>query len=478
MILNGPIILSFFVAVIGLLLGLAASGVWLRRSLVREAEPSGGEPSGRGLEGEGAYLVFLLLLTAFGLRTIAWPLSYLALSSAVPHVSGAMCIFGVTRLCPLWANLLQTARPLLVLFLGGWIVLRLSHAGLERRNPGRARQRSPLEPVLFFVSLVLLLLDCLLEIVVLLSLRPDQPVYCCGSVYDLPGRFSALLPGSIFGAQHAQLALPLLSGSVMLCAVLSLAAGLSVIKGWWDVANRPRLASLVALALLLLLPLLVLLAGIVAMEVITPRLTGLPYHHCLYCLLGKTAQGPWMAVTLAVGLLCAAWGGLLLFCAAGRGDGDQRPAGTLLVAGGLSLLLFLGVVLPGMAASRGGGELGRCPGCGSRLFDTVYLVEVVCGTEDPRLFCSPGCALAQLKGDVGGAVADCYVTVRDEFTGKRLDSGAAFFVQAAEEIPGLPPGNRWHAYQYLENAHIMAFELDGNVVADPFLPGAAIDHDN
>lgn len=470
MILNAPIILSLFLSALGLLLGLAAVVVLLRRSVRPLPTVVWGEPSGRWLEGQGAYLVLLLLLTAFGLRVIAWPLSYLALGSAVPHVSGAMCIFGVTRLCPLWANLLQAVRPLLVFALGGWIALRLTRSSRERGTPGGPAAHSPLELPLFLVSLLLLIVDCLLEWVVLLSLRPDQPVYCCGSVYDLPDRFSALLPGSLFGAQHAHLALPLLVGCVLFCAALCLAAGLVVWQDRGTARWRQRMSRVVAPLLFLLLPVVLGVAGVAAMEVVTPRLTGLPYHHCLYCLLGKTVYGPLMAVALAAGLLCSAWGALLLPWGRPERNRPRRSAGLLLV-GGICLLLFLVVVLLGLSRSGSGGSLGVCDSCGARLFDTVYLVEVVSGEQGQTLYCSPGCAMVYIKQLGGEAEADYYVTVRDEFTGKRLDSGAAYFVEGSATIEGLPPGNRWHTYQYAENAHIMAFQMDGNVVADPFSAG-------
>ncbi len=466
MILTHPILLSLFLAGLGLVLALLASAAWLRLAL-RPVPKEEGAP-------DEAYLVFLLLLTAFGLRVLAWPLSYIALDSAVPHVAGAMCIYGVTRLVPLWANLLQGLRPLLLLALGGWIALRLTSSARERCTPGGTPRRPLAERVLLPLSLTLLVLDCLLEFAVLLSLRPGIPVYCCGSVYDLPDRFSALLPGSLFGAQHAHLLLPILHVCGLLCALVCLIAGVAALRGRWLTHPWRRLRTAASLLLLPLLLAFVAAASIAGMEVMAPRLTGLPFHHCLYCLLGKTAAGPWMAVSLAAAVLLSAWGALLLREGRGAVEGTNRSAGLLLVSGGLLVLIFLAVTAFGAHNGGGGGDLGRCSSCNARLYDTVYLVELVAGQGEKSLFCSVGCALEQIRGPGGKTAA--WVTVRDEFTGKRLDSGAAFFVEAASEITGLPEGNRWHAYQYLENAHIMAFELDGNIVSDPF--GASGKEDN
>jgi len=454
MILNGPILISIFLAVPGLVLGLAALVCYGRQIRTRAA-------TGSVVEGEGAYLVFLLLLTAFGLRVLAWPITYIALESAVPQVPGAMCIFGVTRLCPLWANLLQVVRPALILCLGGWLALRLAHSSFERRNPGRQRRRSAGEQVLFLFSVVLLIADCVLELIVFLSLRPEQPVYCCGSVYDLPDRFSSLIPGSLLGAQYANLILPLLTLCGLSCAAVCLAAGCAVLKGVGTSDGRRSMRIAMSAVPPLLLLSLVAVAFFAAMEVITPRLTGLPYHHCLYCLLGKTASGPMMAVALALAVACGVWGSLL------QGGPSRRSGGLLLVIGGLSVLAFLGICHGALALSGSGGDLGNCPTCDDHLYDTVYLVEVVTGTGEQCLFCSVVCALEDLRSP-GVKGTSFLVTVRDEFTGQRIDSGAAFFVEAAADIEGLPSGNRWHSYQYLENAHIMAFELDGNVLPDPF----------
>lgn len=454
MIFSGPIIITIFLAALGLILGLLAAAVWLRQSL-------GNGPVDLE-QGDPAYLVFLLLLTAFGLRVLAWPLSYIALDSAVPHVQGAMCIFGVTRLCPLWANMLQGLRPLLILALGGWLLLRVTHSRRQRQIPGRERRRPLPERMLFLTALVLLITDCILELLVFSLLRPDQTVYCCGSVYDLPNRFSSLIPGSLFGPQHAHLLLPLLIGSGILCAAGCLLGALAAWRGW-TAKGEPCRRSMLLLSVLvpLFMLLFIAVACIAAMEVITPRVTGLPYHHCLYCLLGKTTVGPWLAVTMAMAMMGAFWGSLLL------PSPSRRIAGLLLCAGGFSVLAFLGITDGALGRMGQGGDLGSCPSCDRPLFDTVYLVEVVSGEDAPALCCSAACALDHIERH-GGRGAVNWVTVRDEFTGKRLDSGAAYFVEAGTDIDGLLEGNRWHVYQYLENAHIMAFELGGNVVPDPF----------
>jgi hypothetical protein len=447
MILNAPILISLLLAGLGLVLGLAAAAARIDVAIRPQRH------------GEGLYLVFLILLTAFGLRLIAWPLWYVALAGAVPHVSGAMCIFGVTRLAPGWSTALEVVRPLLVLVLGGWLTLRLVHSRAERRQPGTPAPRPALEHSLLLAALVLLPLEGLLDLRVLSALRPDSPaVYCCGSVFDLPDRWSALVPGHLLGASHAALLLPLVHLLGIVAVAVSLLAGWRVFKGCRFPAFLP------AMAVLALLP-TALAAG---MEVITPRLTGLPYHHCLYCLLGRTTAGPWLAAALLGGALAVCWGSLAISTAAGR-----RAGAMLLFAGALALLLFIAIL--GLTPIRGGGagDLGDCPVCTGAMHDTVYLVELVQGREDPLLFCSIGCALQWINRH-GGETVDRWVTVRDEFTGERLDAGAAHFVEAAREIDGLPPGNRWHVYQYLENAHVMAFQLDGNVGQNPFGRGESM----
>jgi len=441
MILNGPIFTSLFLAGLGMLLGLAAASAWV----------------GSLRTGEGRYehLAYLLLLTAFGLRLLSWPLFYVSLGSAVPYVEGAMCIFGVTRLQPLWANLLQLLRPLSIFALGGWLTLRLARTRQERRAPGPALPAGSGETGLLISAILLLVADGLLELFLYFGLRPGLAVHCCGSVYDLPDRFSSRIPGQLLGPQHAELLQPALMALGLLVALGCLWLGFAARRG-------RRVSRLARAALWLLLPALLLLAAVSAMEVIAPRLLGLPFHHCLYCLLGRSVAGPWMAATLGGGLLAAGWGSLL------PGGPSGRQGGRLLISGGLLLLLFL--LISGIALQSGvGRRLGPCPACGTTMHDTVHLVELVCGADPLRLFCSPRCAM-EVMGERGPGTAACRVTVRDEFTGTRLDSGAAVFVEAGREIIGLPPGNRWHAYQYLDNAHIMAFQLEGNIVEDPFYP--------
>lgn len=456
MIINAPIIVSIFLAVVGLLPGLAAVGL----IGFRGKRTMGGED-------QGIYLVFLLLLTAFGIRLIAWPLTYLALGSAVPHVQGAMCLFGVTRLCPLWANLLQFSRPLLVFTLGGWLALRMSRKAFERKTPGPALPSSIGERLLLPLSLALLVIDCLLELAVLFSLRPDQPVYCCGSVYDLPDRLSSTLPQHVFGAGSAGLLVPLMAVLAGLVILAGLSISFLLFRRRRPLPGRlfPAAAALTIGGLLAGLLASAFLAG---MEVLAPKLTGLPFHHCLYCLLGKTAWGPWIAASFAAGLLCAGWGALLL---PPRHSGAVRPAAVLLLLGSLFTTAFLGCIAAGWYQVGQGGDLGPCPGCDRQLYDSVYLVRVVAGDRPEQTFCSPVCALEWI-GKEGLRRKGLFVTVRDEFTGTWLDSGAAFFVEGPDDIAGLPAGNRWHVYEYLENAHVMAFELGGNIVDDPFSAGS------
>jgi|GEM_PF-1735507 len=453
MIITAPIIISIFLAVVGLLPGLVAAGLLAGR----------GKTYGQG-EGQGIYLVFLLLLTAFGIRVIAWPLTYLALGSAVPHVQGAMCLFGVTRLCPLWANLLQFSRPLLIFSLGGWLALRMSRKAHERRTPGPALPASLGERLLLPGSVGLLIIDGLLELVVLFSLRPDQPVYCCGSVYDLPDRLSSALPQHLFGARSAGMLVPLMVVLALLVVLSCSAAAASLLRRRRPLPGR-RLPVSVALLIGGGLTGFVPAAFFAGMEVLAPRLTGLPFHHCLYCLLGKTAYGPWIAATFAGGVLCAGWGALLL---PPRHAGAVRPAIALLVTGSLFTVAFLGVVAAGWFQVGQGGDLGRCPGCGGQMYDSVYLVRIVAGDAPELTFCSPVCAMEWIRRE-GDSSRGLFVTVRDEFTGTWLDSGAAYVVEGADDIAGLPKGNRWHIYEYLENAHVMAFELEGNLVSDPFV---------
>jgi len=447
MILNAPILISLLLAGLGLLLGLAALVAQLRFAM------------GSRRDADAGYLVFLILTTAFGLRLIAWPLWYVALGSAVPHVSGAMCIFGVTRLAPGWSTALEAVRPLLLLVLGGWLTLRLVNSRQERHTPGPPPARPVAERLLLLAALVLLPLEGLLDLRVLTALQSDhQAVYCCGSVFDLPSRWSTLVPGHLLGAHHARWMLPLLH------LVGILVVSISLLAGWRAVRGKRFPALLPALAALLFLP----LALAAAMELITPRLTGLPYHHCLYCLLGRTIPGPWLATALLAGLLAVCWGSLAIATKAGRRVGAQ-----LLIGGAVGLLLFIAIVDLTPVWSGAAGDLGDCPHCGGKMHDTVHLAELVRGRNDPLLFCSIGCARQWILGH-GGAAWGGWVTVRDEFTGERLDAGAAYFVESGGDISGLPPGNRWHVYQYRENAHVMAFRLDGNVVENPFGPGDSI----
>ncbi len=90
MILNSFALIALFIDTISLLLtaGSVFSALYFFRQLKRcEAPDEKARMEGR------IHLSLLLLLTAFLLRIISWPLFYILLQSYVPFVTGAMCIF-------------------------------------------------------------------------------------------------------------------------------------------------------------------------------------------------------------------------------------------------------------------------------------------------------------------------------------------------------------------------------------------------
>jgi hypothetical protein len=310
MILNAYAVLDAFVALLrlglGLLvlaLGLAAWRTWRRHAFVQEQRTA--------LEDRG-YLLFLLGGVLLCLNVLAWPLFYLLLQSYVPEWQGAgvMCIYGVTRIgtgsvgaarhLPRLVTALQVAKPALVFLSGAWFVLYL----VNRRT-----RTAPLTGRVLLVLLAAGLLavgDAAAEVAYLgIPKKEEYPSEgCCTRAFDSAAGADRFLPANLlpekdgrwlYGAYYGMnIGLMLAAG---VCARL---CRRGVPKGWLG----PLLVAAV---------LAVAVNGVFLVEVASPRLIHLPYHHCPYDLVplapeSLLAVGLFLGGSFAVGWACvAAW---------------------------------------------------------------------------------------------------------------------------------------------------------------------------
>ncbi len=210
----------------------------------------------------------LLLFTALLIRLVTWPLFYLLLQSLIPIVPGAMCIYGVTQVKPMFTAFLQILKPLTFFLAGGWLIFHSFDLSL-RNHPLMSKRIQ-----LLVAASTIAALDGVSELVFIFVFSPPGvAVSCCTVVADLAFPTAPLLPAPLLGANY--------SGTIMAgYHLFNLGViALMVFRLWKKSAARLWLAWIALAAFL---------NGVVAYgafkECLGPRLMNLPDHHCLYCM--------------------------------------------------------------------------------------------------------------------------------------------------------------------------------------------------
>jgi hypothetical protein len=265
---------------------------------------------------ESALLPAAIGATLLAVTLVSWPLLYATLSSLVPDVPSAFCMFGVTRLgrgadglpgaLPTLIATLQWTKPLVVFACGTWLVF------------ARANRVSPTGALLgpttlaLAVAGLLALLDGGLELVYLAAPKFETPLSggCCtvafaalqnaASAATVPGDGSATLAATLAFASACAAAL----------SVPALHPARSTRRPWVIAV----LAAWAVTALLLFVPMLT--------DVVGPRVLRLPLHACGYCLI---EQRPEMAAVFglaALGSFAATWAAFVAITARRVVDAD------------------------------------------------------------------------------------------------------------------------------------------------------------
>jgi hypothetical protein len=271
-------------------LGLVTVGLCVKQL---SASWSGKQESGEGLAliENRLYLLFWLGAVFLLLRFLAWPLFYLTLHSLIPEISGAMCIFGARNLQPELSRILELLKPLL--FYAGLIWLltfRLERFGNRAGLESSARKSSL---ILLCLCSTIALLDSLGSVVLWLRSNAELAVSCCTTVTDIPSRFTVWIPESLFGSEYARL-----------LWILYFACNAVLILGTLFVRSRLQTRPLpgTSFVVLLLFVLVNCVVGTFAfIEVISPQLMGLPFHHCLYCLVQNVMDAPLFVALFILG---------------------------------------------------------------------------------------------------------------------------------------------------------------------------------
>lgn len=299
MIINIYTLIMLFVAFVSLCLGGFLLYAVLKMLLCFE--------SARSLETKSkfeqrGYLIFLLACVILSARMIAWPWFYFMLQSFVPEVPGAMCMFGVTQILPFTVTFLQIIKPISFFIMGGWLLCYY----VDKSTPTTPLARQNL----FFLLMVcgVLLADSVTDVYYVLRMKPLMSVSCCATFFDVPLRPSAMIPQAIFG-RHFQKILFVLYylTNIVLIALLFLLLS----QKWllFTALSRKIVVYSLAIVGVVNIPIVIY----THIENIVPRLMKLPYHHCIYCFMGKgvVPDAPIILGLFVVGTFAIGWMGIL-----------------------------------------------------------------------------------------------------------------------------------------------------------------------
>jgi hypothetical protein len=312
MILNVFSITEVFLGVVSLIL-MGWAGILALLLALRWRSASTAEER---LEVENrSQLVLLVAVVLFGIRLLNWPLFYATLQSFVPDIDGAMCIFGVTQVKRVLTGASEFIKPVSFFLIGAWLLLHL----LDQKT-----QTSPLmgRKLLFLCfTAAVVVVESLLDILLMLRIAPGTLVSCCTTVTDILERPTRLVPRAVLGPRYGYL---LGTGSYVVTIVLTalLVAAMVRTRPMHPAGGRRALGG----ALFLLAVLNAGLFVLAQVEVHAPRIMGLPFHHCLYCLWQYVPDTILMYLLFVLGSSAVGWAFVLdLFGRSGE-TGSALPS--------------------------------------------------------------------------------------------------------------------------------------------------------
>jgi len=313
MLLNGYTILSIFLCCMRLLLGVlvvvVGQSAWRLSRRTLEAEQT------ESVENR-SYLLFLSATVLIGLNVVSWPILYLLLQSYVQEWPTVMCIYGVTQIgagtvgssqyLPALVNGLHWTKPLLVFVSGAGCVLYLIN------------RRTQTGPILNRVLMVLLLtgaftvVDSVVEGAYLSIPKKEIRLSggCCTNTLETVRQTAKFTP-QIRVDEKQRPFLITAYYSLNLAMIFGLLAHLVFSprhrngKWKWPLFVGGLLSIPVNLLFLV--------------EIASPAILGLPFHHCPYDLISAAPESLGAVVLFFLGCFSVGWS----FTAGKFGSCDQ-----------------------------------------------------------------------------------------------------------------------------------------------------------
>ncbi len=255
-----------------------------------------------------SYLLLLIASIVLAVKLGEWPLFYVALQNLIPHVHGAMCIFGVTQTQPILSDVVQVLKPFVFFGIGGWLILR---------RLGPAHEFFPLfrtKHLLLAAISLLIFMDSAMDLLYFTSFDTGADVACCTTVFDLAEGKQVALTTLLIGKGYDRVLLPLYFFSNITVIAFLAYSSVRMTRG------KPSLLRTTAAgAILAAINAVITIAAL--FEVISPRAMDLPYHHCIYCMWQYAPMSIVMTALFVIGTFSPGWA--LMLAVAGRHQADE-----------------------------------------------------------------------------------------------------------------------------------------------------------
>lgn len=244
-----------------------------------------------------SYLLFLIAMVVLIIRLLNWPFFYATLHSFIDDIEGAMCIFGVTQVRPQFTKFQEILKPVVFFLIGAWLLIHTLDLA-TKTSPLMGRK-------LLFLSLlsILVIVDSIGDLILIMTIKPGFLVSCCTTVTDISTRPTRTTPESLLGPEYAQVL------EVLYFIFNFILLGLVSFMLWGKRLNRISRWTRMSLFLIFLFAIvngfLFILAQI---EILAPKIMGLPYHHCLYCLWQYIPDSIVMFIFFIMGTFAVGWG--------------------------------------------------------------------------------------------------------------------------------------------------------------------------
>ena len=270
MILNVFSIIEIFINMISLIV-MGWSGILAFIIVLRWKRSQ--SPSERSSLEDISYLVLLSAIVVLGIRLLNWPLFYACLQSFVPDIEGAMCIFGVTQVKRVLTNISEIIKPISFFLAGAWLIVHQ----LDQKTKTASLMSTKL--IFLVIMSLFIIIESLIDIILMIQISPGKIVSCCTTVTDILNRQTRLVPKVILGPKYS-LILGFAFYILTILQIFFLYICLKIISS--NNNFRWRLSVLGFMFFFSICnSVLFILSQI---EFFAPKIMGLPFHHCLYCL--------------------------------------------------------------------------------------------------------------------------------------------------------------------------------------------------